>query len=305
MILLAISLTALALIYPPAFTWGKDLIPYLLGVIMFGMGLTLSKDDFAGVWGKRRSLLVGVSAQYLVMPLLAVILSFVLGLPEAFAIGMILVGACPGGTASNVITYISKGNVAYSVTMTACSTLLSPVLTPLLVYVYAREMINVSLPDMFLSIVWIIILPLGIGLLLHRFFKEPVRSVVRFMPLVSVLGIAFIIAIIMALNQKLILTFPALVVTAVILHNLLGLLCGYLIGRAFSMDEADCRTLAIEVGMQNSGLGVSLATTFFTAQAALPGAIFSLWHNVSGLVISRYWDWKSGDSKTKNEYNYN
>lgn len=288
-VLIAIILSILALVHPEAFSWGKVYIPYLLGIIMFGMGLTLQGKDFLTVWDSRKAVVVGVLSQYTIMPLLAIILSKILNLPDAIVVGMVLVGACPGGTASNVVTYLARGNVAFSVTMTVCSTLLAPLMTPFIVYIFARQIINVPFWSMVESILWIVFIPLLLGLILRKLFPESSERLTGVLPSLSILTISFVIAVIMALNRSTVLSFPLLIMLAVIIHNLLGMLLGYGIGSLFKLDKEDRRTLSIEVGMQNSGLGASLATSFFTAQSALPSALFSLWHNISGVSIAKYW----------------
>lgn len=285
-------LSGLALVYPPAFVWGKSSIPFLLGVIMFGMGLTLKLRDFVNIWHRRRSVIVGVLAQYTVMPLFALALSLCFSLSESFLIGMVLLGSCPGGTASNVMVYLARGNVALSVTMTLASTVLAPFLTPALVYIMVSKTVEVPFWNMVESIFWVIIFPLGSAIALTHVFHERIKPLVVLFPSISIVTIGFVIAVIIGLNQGNIVHFPLTILLAIILHNLLGLSTGYAIGKAFSCDIQDRRAIAIEVGMQNSGLAVSLATMFFTAPSALPGALFSLWHNISGITLAKYWSGK-------------
>jgi len=294
-LIIALIFSSIALIFPPLFTWGKGSIPYLLGVIMFGMGLTLEGSDFIRVWTNRISVILGVCAQYTIMPLLAWMLSWIFNLSEPVMIGMVLLGACPGGTASNVIVYLSRGNVALSVTMTLLSTLVAPLVTPSLVLLFVGEMIHVPFWNMVMTVFWIVVLPIIGGALIRHFFQTWIGPILHIFPQVSMMTIAFVIGVIMGLNQKTILQFPMLIILAVILHNVLGLSFGYLIGKIFSRDVKDQRAIAIEVGMQNSGLAVSLATTFFTAQSALPGALFSLWHNLSGIGLAKYWSDKKNN----------
>ncbi|MCF6148830.1 MAG: bile acid:sodium symporter family protein [Candidatus Kuenenia sp.] len=292
-LVISLLLSAIALFYPPGFIWARDCIPYLLGIIMFGMGLTLTTRDFINVWKSKRAVFLGVAAQFFVMPLLAITLSLLLKLPESIFIGMVLLGACPGGTASNVITYLAKGNVALSVTMTLVSTMVSPIITPAIVYFSAGKWIEINFWMMVKSVFWIVVFPLADGLLVRHLLKSKVKYFVGIFPGISIIAISFVIAIIMGLNKSMIITFPHFVVLAVIFHNSLGLLIGFGIGKLFSCSARDCRTISIEVGMQNSGLGVSLATVFFSAQSALPSALFSLWHNISGITLAKYWSKKS------------
>jgi len=286
---IALILSCAALVDPLWFTWARPAIPYLLGLIMFGMGLTLQVQDFVEVWARRRLVLLGVMAQYTVMPVIAVLASWVFGLEGALVVGMLIVGACPGGTASNVIVYLAKGNVALSVTMTLASTILAPILTPLIIYWGAGETVSVSLLAMMKSVFWIVVFPIVDGLVLRRFLQERTEPLLAVFPSISILAISFVIAIIVGLNQVAILALPIFVMAAVVVHNLGGLALGYALGRLSGCDEVDARTLAIEVGMQNSGLGVSLASSFFSSAAALPGALFSLWHNLSGIGLATYW----------------
>lgn len=291
-LILALTLSTAALIYPPAFVWGKKWIPYLLGVIMFGMGLTLEASDFVNVWRNRGSVFLGVLSQYTIMPLLALILSLIFRLSEPILIGMVLLGACPGGTASNVIVYLSRGNVALSVTMTLVSTLIAPLVTPAIISLMVSRIVEIPFWDMVLSVFWIVVFPIIGGILIRRLFRKQITPITHMFPGISMITIAFVIAVIMGLNQKTIFEVPILIGWVVILHNLLGLCLGYGIGRLFCSDMKDRRAIAIEVGMQNSGLAVSLATTFFAGQSALPGALFSLWHNLSGIGLAKYWSEK-------------
>ena len=260
--------------------------PWLLGLIMFGMGLTLSPRDFLTVLQRWRLVGVGIVAQYTIMPLLAVGICFCLVLPPELMAGFVLLGACPGGTASNVVTYLARGNVALSVSMTLVSTLLAPVLTPWITWLLAGQNVDIDAPAMMQTIVWIVAVPLGLGLLLRLVAARWVARVVKALPLLSMLVIAWVVGIVMALNQQLILEFPALILAGVIMHNLLGLGIGYTMARRLSSSLSDCRTVAIELGMQNSGLAVALATQYLPAVAALPAALFSLWHNLSGAAFA-------------------
>ncbi len=256
---------------------------------MFGMGLTLEWKDFLEVWRQKRIVGAGVAAQYCIMPLLALGLGALLGLEQEVLIGVVIVGACPGGTASNVITYLAKGNVALSVTITLVSTALAPLLTPLIIFHGVGESVDIPLIGMMKSVFWIVLFPIVDGLLLRRLFKTKLDPLLKIFPSISIATISVVIAIIMALNQERILDFPVLIATVVILHNSLGLLTGYGVGILLGSNEIDRRTLAIEIGMQNSGLGASLATSFFTPLAALPSALFSLWHNLSGIGLAQIW----------------
>jgi len=283
-----------ALLQPSLFIWIRPFIPLLLGLIMFAMGTTVTGHELSDVWLKRRFVFLGLLLQFSVMPLLAVLLSWGLRLPEEFLVGMIIVGSCPGGTASNVIVYLFRGNVALSVAMTLLSTLAAPLLTPGLVYLLLHRSVELSFFSLLLSVLQVVALPLLLGMLVRRYFSDAVSRAQGVFPGMSVIAITLIVASVVALQQKQILGFPLLLVIAVMLHNLLGIAAGYSVSRIAGGKHDECRTVAIEVGMQNSGLGVALAHAFFPAAAALPAALFSLWHNLSGMLFARFW---SGGNK--------
>ncbi len=290
---------AIALIVPDAFAGGTVAIPYLLMVIMLGMGMTLRVSDFAIVARRPWALLIGVAAQYVVMPGLAWLLTQALDLPAAVAAGIILVGAAPGGTASNVMVYLAKGDTALSVAMTSVSTLLAPLLTPLLVLWLAGEYLPVDAGGLFVSIVQIVVVPVLLGLLLRAFLPRAVEAVLPALPLASVAGITAVVVVVVAASSETILSVGLLVVVAVVVHNLLGYGVGYAIARSFGMSTGARRAIAIEVGMQNSGLAAGLATVHFSPAAALPAAIFSVWHNVSGSLLASYWARRDPDRDTR------
>lgn len=286
-----ILFAALALYDPDAFIWLKPYIPWMLGIIMFGMGMTMTLGDFKSVLQHPKAVTLGVVAQFVVMPGLAFLLSKLFHLPTEIAIGVILVGCCPGGTASNVITYMAKGNTALSVACTSVATILAPILTPAIFYVLASQWINIDAWSMLISILQVVLFPIVLGLIFRALFKQNIHAYVSAMPLVSVIAIVAIVAAIIAGSKAQIFQSGLLILAVVILHNGLGLLFGYWASRFFHLAEADCRAIAIEVGMQNSGLGVALAAVHFalSPMTALPSAIFSLWHNISGATLASYW----------------
>ena len=265
------------------------LVSVLLGVVMFGMGLSLNPQDFKIVFARPRDVTIGCAAQFTIMPALAWALSRLFGLDEALTIGVVLVGCCPGGTASNVMTYLAKGDLALSVGMTGVSTLLAPFLTPALTWLLAGKTVDVDAVGMFVGIVWVVILPIVLGLAAKRFWPHATARAVRFMPTVSSLAIAVIIALVLAANAERLFTGGIAVILVVVLHNLCGLALGYLLALALRLPEPKRRALCIEVGMQNSGLAASLAAAHFASypMAAVPGAIFSVWHNISGALVAR------------------
>lgn len=286
-----IVFAVLALWQPEFFVWLKAYIPWILGIIMLGMGMTMTVDDFKGVLQSPKAVLIGVVAQFVVMPGLAYVLCKLFNLPPEIAVGVILVGCCPGGTASNVITYMAKGNVALSVACTSVSTLLAPVLTPAIFYLLASQWLKIDAASMFISILQVVLLPIVIGLILRTWLKRQVESYIQVMPLVSVIAIVAIVAAIIGGSKAAILQSGLLILAVVILHNGLGYLLGFTAARFFKLPYADSKAIAIEVGMQNSGLGVALAAVHFAASpiTAVPSAIFSLWHNISGPALATYW----------------
>ncbi|MEB6624156.1 bile acid:sodium symporter family protein [Acinetobacter pittii] len=286
-----IVFAALALWQPEFFVWLKAYIPWILGIIMLGMGMTMTVDDFKGVLQSPKAVLIGVVAQFVVMPGLAYVLCKLFNLPPEIAVGVILVGCCPGGTASNVITYMAKGNVALSVACTSVSTLLAPLLTPVIFYLLASQWLKIDAASMFISILQVVLLPIVVGLILRTWLKRQVESYIQVMPLVSVIAIVAIVAAIIGGSKAAILQSGLLILAVVILHNGLGYLLGFTAARFFKLPYADSKAIAIEVGMQNSGLGVALAAVHFAASpiTAVPSAIFSLWHNISGPALATYW----------------
>src|SRR5699024_3565225 len=287
-----IALAVIAYYAPSGFTWIAPYISLLLGIIMFGMGLTLKAKDFAIVFKKPIPVIIGILAQYIIMPVVAFALAKLLNLSPELAAGLVLVGACPGGTASNVMVYLAKGDVPLSVAMTSCSTLLAPILTPLVLLLFAGEWIPVNAGSMFLSIVQVIIIPIVLGILMNEVVPKAVEKSTEALPLVSVVAIVAIVAAVVSGNRYTIATTGALLFVAVILHNVFGLLFGYLVGAMTGLDVTQRRAISIEVGMQNSGLGASLATTYFSPATALPSAVFSVWHNISGPLLATIWSQK-------------
>jgi len=263
-------------------------INYLLGVVMFGMGLALNLRDFKIVFSRPKDVIIGCLAQFTIMPLLAWGLSRLFSLDEALALGVVLVGCCPGGTASNVITYLANGDLALSVGMTGISTLLAPFMTPLLTWTLVGKSVNVDVAGMLLSILWVVILPIVIGLLVKWLWPKFTQRSIDYLPALSTLAIAAIVAIVIGANANKLLAGGLIIVIVVMLHNVCGLSLGYLIGRLLGLTEPKKRAISIEVGMQNSGLASILATLHFATYplATIPGAIFSVWHNISGATVA-------------------
>ena len=295
---LVLLAAVLALVFPETKRCVKTtVITPLLGVIMFGMGLTLKADDFRVVFSRPKDVIIGCLAQFTVMPLLAWLLSRLFALDDALTIGVVLVGCCPGGTASNVITYLSKGDLALSVGMTGVSTLLAPLMTPLLVWLLAGKTVDVDVVDMFLSILWVVILPIVAGLIVKKIWPRQTEKATDYLPAISSLAIAAIVLIVIAASAEKLYTCGLVIVLVVVLHNVCGLSIGYLIGRLLHLSSPKRKAVSIEVGMQNSGLASSLAAQHFAAYplAIIPGAVFSVWHNISGALVARIYATQRGD----------
>ncbi len=277
---------ALAFWFPATFAALRGYIPYLLGIVMFGMGITLTFNDFGEVFKQPKSVLIGVVGQFVIMPSIAFALAKAFNLPPDLAIGVILVGSCPGGTASNVMTYLARGNTALSVACTTISTLLAPLLTPAIFYVLASQWLEIDASKMFVDVLKMVLFPILIGLVVRALFKKQVGQISQTMPLVSVISIVLILAAVVAISKDKIIESGLLIFGVVVVHNCLGYLLGYLAAKAFKLNLADCKAIAIEVGMQNSGLGAALADAHFNPIAAVPSAVFSFWHNVSGPMLA-------------------
>ena len=291
MAIIVIAMALLALLAPGAVSFLKtSYINTLLGIVMFGMGLTLKPHDFRVVFSRPKDVVIGTIAQFTIMPLLAYVLSKVFCLSPELTVGVILVGTCPGGTSSNVMTYLSKGDVALSVGMTAVSTVLAPFLTPLLTYLYVGETVDVNMLSMFLSIVQVVIVPILLGFVINHYFSRFAEKAVDVLPLVSTLAIVAIVGAVVSANAAKIMSCGLLVLGVVILHNVTGYALGYGAARLLGMTSTKCRAVSIEVGMQNSGLATSLATVHFAQYplATIPGAVFSVWHNVSGAILANF-----------------
>lgn len=274
--------------FPETFKQFVPWIPYLLGIVMLGMGLTLTFKDFAEVTKNPKSVIIGVIAQFVVMPSVAYGLAKAFNLPADLAIGVILVGCCPGGTSSNVMTYLARGNTALSVACTTISTLLAPVLTPAIFYLFASQWLEINASAMFISVLQMVLLPIFVGVVIRTIFKQKVEQFSQTMPLISVIAIVLIVTAVVSVSRDRIIESGLLIFAVVALHNGLGYLIGYLASRLFKLPMADSKAVAIEVGMQNSGLGAALAALHFKANPviAVPSAVFSFWHNISGPILA-------------------
>ncbi len=306
MAIIALLVAIIALIFPQPIhaaiptSW----VNTLLGIVMFGMGMTLKLSDFKVVFTKPKAVICGILSQFIIMPVLAFLLVTLFQLPTELAVGVILVGACPGGTSSNVMTYLAKGDVALSVGMTACTTIMAPFVTPALVLLLAGQTVDVSYVSMLVSIVQVVLVPIALGFVINYFFSKFAQAFSKALPLISVIAICLIIMAVVSANAAKLMTTGPLVVAVVMLHNVCGYALGYLAGRLLGLTKEQMRTLSIEVGMQNSGLATSLATMHFAAMpmAAVPGTVFSVWHNISGAVyaniLARTAEGKKDESRT-------
>ncbi|WP_186167562.1 ketopantoate/pantoate/pantothenate transporter PanS [Burkholderia gladioli] len=285
----AVLISLAAYFSPASFSPVAPHVTALLTLIMLSMGVTLSLADFRRVFTRPAPVIAGIVLHYLVMPLAAWALAKVLRMPPDLTAGMVLVGSVASGTASNVMIYLARGDVALSVTISALSTLVGVFATPLLTRLYVDASIAVDVHGMLMSILQIVALPIVVGLIVNHLLRRAVNSIEPYLPLVSMVSILLIIAAVVAGTRNSIASVGLVVMVGVVLHNAIGLLGGYWGGRLLGFDEAVCRTLAIEVGMQNSGLAATLGKLYFTPIAALPGALFSVWHNLSGSLLAGYW----------------
>ncbi|MBN9044610.1 MAG: bile acid:sodium symporter family protein [Rhizobiales bacterium] len=294
-----ILFAVLGFFFPDVFKHLTPFIALLLGIIMFGMGLTLSLDDFRALIKRPFEVAIGVIAHFFIMPVLAVILTRVIPMSPEVAAGVILVGCCPGGTSSNVMTYLAKGDVALSVACTSVTTLAAPIVTPFLVWLLASQYLPVDPFAMFVSILQVILLPLVLGFIVQKLMPGVVKASMPLLPIVSVIGIVLIVAAVVGASKGAIASSGLLIFLIVVLHNGFGYLFGYFTAKLFGLNLPKRKALAIEVGMQNSGLGAALATAYFSPVAAVPSAIFSVWHNISGATIANYFSARTEEETTE------
>lgn len=289
MALIVLVCAGVSLIKPMTFAFAAPHVNTCLGVIMFGMGMTLRLEDFKLVLTRPKDVLSGSLTQFTVMPLVAFFISKALNLPTELAVGLILVGCCPGGASSNVMAYMAKGDVALSVTLTSISTLLAPFLTPVLTLALGGQSIEVSLSAMFVSILQVVLVPIVLGLVCNKLFNNIVDECTKLIPLLSTVCLVLIIGSIVGKNVESLLSSGALILLAVVIHNSIGYFIGYFVAKKIGLEEQKRRTMAIEVGLQNGGLATSLSMTHFSPMTAIPGVISSTYHAVSGAVLANYW----------------
>lgn len=289
MVLWVLAAAVMGYYVPGALVMFAPFTEWFFALTMFGIGAALSVKDFEPVLKKPHTVLLGTLAQFSIMPLLGFLLAKALGLPPELAAGMVLAGAVPGAMASNVISYLARADVAYSVALTSTSTLLSPVLTPVLIYIFARSFIPIDPAAILLSILKMVIVPLFLGMAVKKTLSNRMEGVLKIFPAISALFIAFICGLVVALNRDYLKGITVLIFAAVFLHNFFGLILGYGAGKLFGFDIKRKRTLAFEVGMQNAGLGAVLALKHFSVQTAVPNALFATWCIITASVLAEVW----------------
>lgn len=292
------TMSLIAFLTPTPFLWIVKYTGLLLSIAMFGMGSTINSRDFYEIFKRPRDVILGFILQFSIMPIIAWFLAVTFKLPQDLAVGVILVGCCPGGTASNIITHIAKGDVALSVAMTITSTLFAPIITPIWIYFLANKWVDVSFLAMFKTVITIILIPVLLGIGINHYanvsknskFESSFNDIKKILPLISSVAVIMLISGIVAANSDKIFKSGFLVLVVVIIHNLLGILFGLIVSKLFKVSYEKSTAISIEVGMQNSGLAISLAALNFAANplATLPGAIFSVWHNLSGSLYAGF-----------------
>lgn len=296
--LIVIAWAAFNYFVPATSVWAKSYTGYLLGIVLFGMGLTLSLEDFARIFKQPLMVIVGTVAHYVIMPLVAVLLCWIFRLEGPLAVGVILVGCCPSGTSSNVMSFLSRGDVALDVSIGLLSTLLAPFMIPLLMQLLASKYIAIPWQSLLINALTVVLLPIALGVLCHMIFKEKIAKITVALPIVSQVAILLIIGVVVSANQaKLFSADTLLAIPVVMLHNLSGYGLGYGFSRLMykvypkGFGYAQQKAITFEVGMQDSGLGATLALTSFAAApiTAIPSTFFSVWHNISGSVLSAWW----------------
>ena len=288
MAIIVLIFAVIALASPNLFIWAAPQVTKLLGVAMFGMGMTLNPKDFKEIFRRPWEVFVGLLAQFTIMPVSAYALAVFFDLPPELAAGVVLIGTCPSGIASNIMTYLAKGDLALSVSVTTAATILAPIVTPIFTWILAGEWIRISLLDMILSIVEIVIAPIILGIIINSLFSKFVNNLIKILPLISIIAVLLIVVGVVSVNAGSIMETITAVVAIVILHNLLGYALGFGVARMLGINLFKAKAISLEVGMQNSGLATSLAMIHFGAIAAIPGAICSICHNISGSILANY-----------------
>jgi len=280
---------AVAYCYPPSFLPVKPFINLFFGITMFGIGLVITEEEYRAVLRSPRAVLFGNLCQFTIMPALALLTAWLFSLPREYAVGLVLTGAAPGAMTSNVISYLSDGDVTYSVSLTAVATLLSPVLTPLITLALAGEKVPMAFFPMFMTIIYTVVLPLAAGFLVRRAFPAFIERLSDVPPTISVTAIVVITSFVVAANRGNLGFATLAILGAVVFHNFAGMFLGFAAGSAARYSFRRRKTLSIEIGMQNAGLGVVLALKHFSAQVAVPGAIFTIWCILSASLLVNFW----------------
>ena len=278
-----------AFLFPEPFVALKDYNKHFFALTMFGIGAVLQLEDFKRIAQKPIIVLIGSCAQFSIMPLGAFILAKLFAFPPEIAVGLILTGSAPGAMASNVMSYIAKADTAYSVSLTTVSTLLCPLLTPGLTFLLASSQLDIPFWDMVLDVIYMVIVPLFFGFSIRHFFKEKLEKILPVFPAISVTFIIFICSLVIALNKNYLPKVTGLILAAVVILNVYGMLAGYGIASAFRMNTSRRRTLAIEIGMQNAGLGTALALEHFGEKAAMPAAVFVFICIITASIMAEFW----------------
>lgn len=279
-------------LFPKPFILCKSYTELLFAVTMFGIGMLLSLEDFSPIFHKPHLVLLGTLTQFAIMPASGFVVAKALNLPRELAIGVILTGAVPGAMASNVLSYLAGADVAYSIALTSTSTFLSPLLTPFFTHLFAHTLIKVDFLSMFFGIIKMVILPLILGFVIKLVFKDRLQNIIKVFPAISTIFIAFICGLVVALNNEYLAKINMLIFVAILLHNLIGLSLGYAAGKLYGFSQKRCRTLSLEVGMQNAGLGAVLALKHFTPQSAIPNAFFAILCIITASILARIWSTK-------------
>lgn len=289
LVLWVILCVILGYIYPPLLVKFKPYNDWFFSLTMFGIGFVLNFEDFVYVFKKFYIVLLGTLAQFLIMPLGGFLVGKILNLHDTLKLGFILTGSVPGAMASNIISYLAKADVAYSISLTTTSTFLSPILTPLFTYIYASSFIKIEFWKMFFSILRMVVIPVILGLTIKSRFKEKIESFVNIFPALSTIFIAFICGLVVALNKNSLATSSFIIILAVAILNFWGLSLGYIFGIIYKLPENQKRTLSIEVGMQNAGLGAVLSLKHFSAEVAIPSAVFATFCVITASILAKIW----------------
>ncbi|WP_371367846.1 Pantothenate precursors transporter PanS [Sporomusa rhizae] len=296
-----VLLAIIAFLNPEPFKPAGKYVTYLLGIIMLSMGLTMKLNDFKLVLSRPKDVLYGVALRYMIMPFVGFSVAKLFGLPPALAAGLILVGCCPSGTSSNVMTFIAKGDTALSVTVSSINTVIAPIATPFLFMALAGALVPINAQAMLLDILVVVIIPVAIGISLNTFMPNYVVNIQKILPMISVIAILIINTAVVALSASKLATVALIIFAAVAMHNLTGFTLGYWMPRLLGMPPKKARAISFEIGMENAGLAVALAMAHLEPLAAIPAAVFSMWHLTSGSTLANMWSRKVGTVKDGTE----